>query len=132
MSNHIHVLVQSEKANLSSIIRDFKSFTSKVNLENIENGNESRKEWMLSCFKNKAKEHERNRYYQFWAQENHAEQIYTDKFVKQKLEYIHMNPVRAGIVKIPEDYIYSSASNYAGLESILDVEILSTKWITYK
>jgi hypothetical protein len=42
-----------------------------------------------------------------------------------------MNPVRAGIVRKPEDYIYSSASNYAGLESILEVEILPTKWKTY-
>jgi len=93
MSNHIHMLTQSKSANISNIIRDFKSFTSKVFLEYIESINESRKEWMFGCFKNSAKGHERNSKYQFWSYENHAEQIYSDKFVKQKLEYIHMNPV---------------------------------------
>jgi REP element-mobilizing transposase RayT len=131
MSNHIHLMVQSKTGNLSNTIRDFKSYTSKVIIDNIEIGNESRKEWMLSLFKHKSMEHARNRKYQFWTHENHAEHIFTDKFVRQKLEYIHMNPVRAGIVRKPEDYIYSSASNYAGLESILKVEILTTKWITY-
>jgi len=42
-----------------------------------------------------------------------------------------MNPVKAGIVRKPEDYIYSSATNYAGLESVLEIQILSTKWKTY-
>ena len=86
---------------------------------------------MLKQFENIAKEHERNSKYQFWTHENHPEHIYTDKFVRQKLGYIHMNPVRAGLVKQSEDYIYSSASNYAGLESVLEVEVLSTKWKTY-
>jgi hypothetical protein len=40
------------------------------------------------------------------------------------------NPVKAGIVRNPEDFIYSSASNYAGLEYMLEVEILTTKWTT--
>jgi hypothetical protein len=60
--------------------------------------------------------------------ENHAEHIYTDKFIGQKLNYIHMNPVRAGIVRQPEEYIYSSASNYAGLESVIEFEVLSLQW----
>ena len=128
MSNHIHMLVQSQHANLSATIRDFKSYTSKLIIETIESGNESRREWMLKQFENAAKEHERNSKYQFWTHENHSEHIYTDKFVRQKLEYIHMNPVRSGIVKQPEDYVYSSASYYAGLESVLEVQILTTKW----
>jgi hypothetical protein len=86
---------------------------------------------MLNYFEHAARLHERNSTFQLWTHENHAEHIYTDRFVRQKLEYIHMNPVRAGIVRVPEDYFYSSASNYAGLESVLDVEILTTKWITF-
>ena len=31
----------------------------------------------------------------------------------------------------PEEFIYSSATNYAGYESILEVEILTTRWKTY-
>jgi len=44
---------------------------------------------------------------------------------------LHNNPVRAGIVEKPEDYIYSSARNYAGMQSLLDVVIIDLPWITY-
>jgi REP element-mobilizing transposase RayT len=131
MSNHVHMLVQSETGKLSETIRDFKSYTSKVILNQVESGNESRKEWMLDVFAKAALKHERNSKYQFWTHENHSEHIYSNKFIAQKIEYIHANPVRAGIVFKPEDYIYSSAKNYAGLENILDVQLLTLPWKTY-
>ena len=52
---------------------------------------------------------------------NHAELIYSQKFIEQKIEYIHNNPVRSAIVSKPEDYIYSSARNYADLDYLLQV-----------
>jgi hypothetical protein len=53
---------------------------------------------MLNLFEFAAKKHKRNEKYQVWAHENHAEQIYRDEFILQKIHYIHDNPVRAGIV----------------------------------
>ena len=132
MSNHIHLLVQSQTNELSDVLRDFKSYTSKKLIASIENDTESRKEWMLFMFKRAAIKHTRNTAYQFWTQENHAEIIYSEKFIRQKLDYIHNNPVRAGIVLQPEDYLYSSARNYAGLESLIQVEILNTTWKTIR
>ncbi|MFT4857763.1 MAG: hypothetical protein ACI9UV_003263 [Algoriphagus sp.] len=38
------------------------------------------------------------------------------------MNYIHDNPVRTGIVEKPEDYLYSSARNYAGLKGLIDVD----------
>ena len=38
----------------------------------------------------------------------------TVKFLKQKIDYIHQNPVKREIVAYAEDYLYSSAVNYAG------------------
>ncbi len=130
MSNHIHLLVQSETGNLSDTLRDFKSYTSKVILEQIQLNTESRREWMLKRFEISAAKHKRNSHYQFWTHENHAEHIYSQKFIEQKLEYIHQNPVRAGIVRQPEAYIYSSATNYANLQSVLNVELLTLNWKT--
>ena len=47
------------------------------------------------------------------------------QFTLQKLNYIHNNPVKAGIVDHPEDYIYSSARNYAlRKDVVLDVTLL--------
>ena len=43
MSNHVHLLVKSDKDELSNILRDFKSYTSKKILDEIDSCNESRK-----------------------------------------------------------------------------------------
>jgi len=47
--------------------------------------------------------------------------VYSNKFIKEKITYIHQNPVKAKIVVNAEDYIYSSARNYADLSSEIDV-----------
>ena len=131
MSNHLHILAKSEHSNLSDIIRDFKSYTSKQLINSIQSENESRREWMIFLLQRAAKKHKRNAHFQVWNHDNHAELIYSDKFIVQKLEYIHNNPVKARIVEHPENYLFSSARNYAGLDSLLDVEILTLPWKTY-
>jgi REP element-mobilizing transposase RayT len=122
MSNHIHLIIQSDKGKLSDLIRDFKKFTAKNILEVIENEPESRKDWMLKRFEFACKSHSRNEKYQFWQYGSHPEEIYTEKFLWSKLDYIHQNPVRAGIVEKPEHYIYSSASNYINDKGIIAIE----------
>jgi putative transposase len=129
MSNHMHLLAQSETGDLSGIIRDFKSYTSKKFLDIIQNNIESRSDWMKLVFEyhGKYKSKQTN---QIWTHDNHAEYIYSQKFLDQKLNYIHYNPVRAGIVLNPEDYLYSSARNYAGLDGLIDVVIMDLGWKT--
>lgn len=124
MSNHIHLIVQSKDGKLSDLIRDFKKFTAKRILERIENEPESRRNWMLKRFEFACKSHSRNEKYQFWQYGNHPEEIYTEKFLWQKLDYIHLNPVRAGIVDKASHYLYSSASNYVDGKGLLEVEIV--------
>jgi REP element-mobilizing transposase RayT len=130
MSNHIHLLAQSELGDLSSFIRDFKSYTSKRFIEIMEAGKESRSDWMRMVFGYHAK-FKNKQAYQIWTHENHAEHIYSQKFIEQKVQYIHSNPVRSGIVAKPEDYLYSSARNYAGLEPVIDVIEVDFRWKTY-
>jgi REP element-mobilizing transposase RayT len=122
MSNHIHLIIQSQDGKLSDLIRDFKKFTAKNILEKIQVIPESRKEWMLERFKLAAEKHTRNKKYQFWQYGNHPEEIYTNKFMWSKLDYIHLNPVRAGLVENASQYIYSSASNYINDAGLLKIE----------
>lgn len=131
MSNHIHLLAQSDVGDLSGFIRDFKSFTSKRFVELVESGLESRRDWLRMVFEyhGRFKSKQTN---QVWTHENHAEHIYSQKFIEQKVNYIHFNPVRSGIVSKPEDYLYSSARNYVGLESVLDVIEVDFTWKTYR
>ncbi|MDI5894965.1 REP-associated tyrosine transposase [Flavobacterium algoritolerans] len=122
MSNHIHLIIQSEDGKLSDLIRDFKKFTAKNILDKIQAVPENRKEWMLERFKLAAEKHTRNKNYQFWQYGNHAEEIYSNKFMWSKLDYIHLNPVRAGLVEKASHYIYSSASNYINDSGLLKIE----------
>ena len=104
MSNHIHLLIRSDIGKLSDTIREFKSYTAKQMLLAVQLEPESRRDWMLNIFEFAAKQHKRNEKYQVWTHENHAELIYSNTFIDQKINYIHDNPVRAGIVENPEDY----------------------------
>ena len=121
MSNHVHLLIRSGIDRLSDTIREFKSFTAKKILEAINTEVESRRDWMLNLFEFSAKQHKRNEKYQVWTHENHAEIVYGNQFMDSKINYIHDNPVRARIVEKAEDYLCSSARNYAGMEGVLEV-----------
>jgi REP element-mobilizing transposase RayT len=109
MSNHIHLIIQSSDGKFSDLIRDFKKFIAAKILEKIQIEPESRSEWMLERFKLATESHYRNKNYQFyfvsspfrlgWQYGNHPEEIYTNKFMWSKLDYIHLNPVRAAIVE---------------------------------
>ena len=126
MSNHIHMVVQSNNGELSNLIRDFKKFTATKILEKIQSEPESRREWILERFKLAAESHTRNKNYQFWKYGNHPEEIYSNTFMWSKLDYIHLNPVRAGIVEKASHYIYSSASNYVSDNGLLKIEKADT------
>ena len=125
MTNHIHLIARAkEPFQLSDIICDFKKFTANQLLPLLQQPQESHSDWMMKRFEFAAREHQRNSHYQLWTHENHAIELFTQKVTQQKLDYIHNNPVRAGIVEKPEDYLYSSARNYAGLKAMMKIDFL--------
>jgi putative transposase len=129
MSNHLHLIVSAEKGNLSDILRDFKGFTSKKILQQIEdNKEESRKNWMLWIFKQAGKHNSRNEVYQLWQQDNQPIQLQTVDFTLIKLNYLHNNPVKAGFVEKPEDYLLSSARDYNGGKGLLPIDHLTAAY----
>lgn len=132
MPSHVHLICSADSGKiLSDIMRDFKKHTSKELIDNITNEPESRREWVLDLFA-KASEHlKREQKYKVWQDGYHAEIIETPKFMYQKLNYIHNNPVVDKIVEKPEDYLFSSARNYADLDNELDVFILPKQLIIY-
>jgi REP element-mobilizing transposase RayT len=123
MTNHLHLVVQQKDGNLSGWIRDFKKFSSKKLLKMVlENQVESRKDWLQMIFTFHAKANKRSGDMQFWTHENHAVELNNSKMIESRMRYIHENPVRAGIVEQPEDYLYSSARNYSGLKGLIEVD----------
>ena len=53
-----------------------------------------------------------DREYQIWKREPLGIELLNKAMFNQKLEYIHYNPVRAGLCEVPEEYHYSSARFY--------------------
>jgi REP element-mobilizing transposase RayT len=126
MTNHMHYIVSATDGNkLSDILRDFKRHTSKRILEAIQNEVESRREWMLTIFRIAGRKNTREKVeFQFWQADNHPIGLNTNFLIDQKLEYIHRNPVRAGLVTEAEHWVYSSAAAYAGLPSEIPIVFL--------
>lgn len=125
MTNHIHLILSSQVGVwLPDIIRDFKTYTSKELLKEIKHLNESRREWMLNKFAFEAKRRKRGKDYKLWQDGFHPVELLSDEVVRQKLEYIHHNPVSDRIVDDTTDYIYSSARQYAGGKGELEVEFI--------
>ncbi|REH46441.1 hypothetical protein C7448_108112 [Tenacibaculum gallaicum] len=61
--------------------------------------------------------------YQLWQQHNKPIELWSEKVIQQKIDYIHNNPVESGFVKAPIDWKYSSARNYQDDQTVLEIDI---------
>ena len=127
MSNHIHLIISTKtyQENISEIIRDFKKFTSGEIVWAIRSGGESRREWMLSLMSQEARRSGRAKWFKLWRDDNHAVEIDGIMIgIDERLEYIHNNPVKNGLVENAWEYLYSSARDYQlERKGMIDIEI---------
>lgn len=132
MPSHLHLIARSNGHNyLFGIIRDLKKFTARKILHQIQEEPESRREWMLDKFEFAGKHLKAIKNFKFWQNGNHAEVIYSPKFFYNKLNYIHRNPVVEMIVEKEDDYLFSSARNYAERPHLIEIIQESPQLITY-
>jgi REP element-mobilizing transposase RayT len=127
MTNHVHLVFRSvDGQNPELLLGDFKRFTSqKIVKSIIENPKESRKELFLETFKKAADNSSNVKHYQFWRHDNKPIELWSNKVIDEKINYIHQNPVEAGLVFRAEDYRYSSAVDYSGEKGLLDNVIVA-------
>jgi putative transposase len=105
MVNHLHIIWQMQaRTKRSSLQRDFLKFTA----QQIKRDLQQHHPKVLAHFLVNAKD----RKYQFWERNPLSVDIWSEKFLIQKLRYIHENPVRSGLCQFPEEYKYSSALFY--------------------
>ncbi len=86
---------------------------------------------MLKLFEDEAEFSKKHKSYKFWQVGNHAIEVFSENFIWDKINYIHNNPVRAGFVQNQWDWLYSSATNYQDMESLLEVEKIAQRLITF-
>jgi len=107
LENHIHFIAQAE--NLDKCISQFKSYTARQLIDYLK---ENHVEHILERLYFAKKVHKKDRKFQFWQEGSHAELILDEDMMRQKLDYIHANPVKRGYVAQMEHWRYSSAVNY--------------------
>ena len=126
MTSHVHLIIGTKNNPLQNIMRDLKRHTSEELHKAIKsNSRESRREWILWMMKRSAIKNKIPSGFQLWQPENHPIELSTNKIAHQKLEYMHNNPLEAGFVIKPEDWLYSSAIDYyLGKKGLLEIEKL--------
>ena len=103
MSNHIHLIWQVQPGNEPSAVQFMRYTAQQIKFELIKDD----PDLLEKCKVNKG-----DREYQIWKREPLGIELLTEAVFNQKLDYIHSNPVVAGLCKLPEEYYYSSALFY--------------------
>ncbi len=121
MPNHFHALLSCPGGSLSDVLRDLKGYTASELLRMLQAAD--RPGWM-SAFRNAG---QAKGTMQLWQPGFHPEQVHSPEFFRQKVEYIHQNPVRAGFVSDPCAWTNSSAACYElGSAPPIPVTVLDT------
>jgi putative transposase len=118
MENHIHLVLQSDE--LPSRMQAFKSWTARAIIDLLtDNGHYLH----LSKLRKAKNPSHTDSVHQFWQEGYHPKHIYGDRMMIQKIEYIHQNPVKRGYVDREEEWRYSSARNYLGLDALIPITL---------
>lgn len=116
MVNHLHLIAAA--TDLSKEMASFKSYTARRIIDYLIDRDAHRVLEQLAYSKQK---HKKDREYQLWQEGNHPQLIQGEEMMRQKVKYIHDNPVKRGYVDDPTHWRYSSARNYAEQPGLLDV-----------
>ena len=108
MNSHLHLvwnIIPPNEAN--EMQRDFLRFTAKATIKDLKNNNTD----LLTDFYVNAKD----RKCQVWERHPLSVDIWTEEVLKQKLDYVHNNPVKAGYCSYAKEYKYSTAALYQSM-----------------
>ena len=123
MPSHIHLIFRSTNNQPSELLRDFKRHTAREIIKAIEdNPQESRKEWLLWMFERAGTKNATTSKYQFWQHHNKPIELWSEKVIKQKIDYIHNNPILTGFVVNAIDWKFSSARNFQEDHTVLQID----------
>lgn len=120
LENHIHFIAQAGQ--LNRCLSSFKSFTARKIIDHLD---AKRADRLLTRLRFTKRAHKDDREYQFWQEGSHAELMFNEAIMREKLDYIHANPVKRGYVDRPEHWRYSSARNYAGEAGLIEID----RWV---
>jgi putative transposase len=107
LDNHFHAILSAP--DLQRVMADLKRHTARRLLELLE---AEKAEWLLNQLRYHCASYKTESEHQVWQEGYHPQAIPTDEIMLQKLEYLHNNPVKRGLVALPEHWRYSSAHEW--------------------
>lgn len=111
MPDHLHLIAGAEEG-LHPIIRDFKRFSSRTIHELLTANSRST---TLSWFQHSVESARSVRgEFSMWVHDFQPKAIYSQDDFQERIEHLHQNPVRKGLVTHPGDWRFSSAGYYLG------------------
>ena len=111
MLDHMHLLT-SRPSTTSNVLRVLKGLTARRVIDYLKEN-----DYLTSLSKLEHQKRDRNHKYSLWQTEKNVFPIFTESMFMQKVNYIHQNPVRAGLVERATDYRWSSARIWQGCQS---------------
>ena len=117
LENHLHLVAQSD--DIGKSMQKFKSYTAYELLKLLQQNNA---QILLKQLAYHKKAHRTESTYQIWEEGFHPKLIQSDSMMKEKIDYIHHNPVKRGYIEDATHWRYSSAKDYMGIEGLLKVE----------
>lgn len=130
MTNHVHLVFSVTPPHKPELVLgDFKRYTSRNIIKAIQhNRKESRRSWLMEKFRAAGEAGHNTTNHQFWRHDNMPIELTYHSIIKQKIDYTHNNPVKAGYVFVAHEYCYSSAIDYTGGKGLLEgVEVLDLR-----
>ncbi|HEX8993421.1 MAG TPA: hypothetical protein VF784_17205 [Anaerolineales bacterium] len=125
MPNHLHMILfdaEFDPERLKRTLDDCRKFTGRKLADHCA-------EHMPACYTETFQQHagdDRER--RFWQPSKHPVGIFTEKFWMQKMDYVHANPCRKGLVRLPEDWRFSSAAFWLRTREENDVRLAEAAW----
>ncbi len=115
LDNHLHAILNAP--DLPRVLADFKRHTAQRLLEQLQTENNA---WLLGELDYFCGKHKPESRHQIWQEGSHPQEIDSDEMMDQKIDYIHNNPIKRGLVAAPEHWRYSSAHEWLqGAEPVL-------------
>jgi len=117
LENHLHCIASAN--DLGKEIGDFKSFTAHQIIDVLKKQGATP---LLDQLRLCKLRHKTDQEFQVWQEGSHPQVIKDEEMMLQKLDYMHLNPVKRGFIDDPVHWRYSSARNYAGLKGLIEVQ----------
>jgi putative transposase len=108
MPNHVHLILNPVECDISLIGKELKGKSGKRIIDWLKENNYQSSLEKIAL----PKTQKRNHSFAVWQKKVTSIDLTSPKFIRQKLHYIHLNPIRAGLCEHPAKWKWSSYHAY--------------------